>query len=228
MSQLDAVIEKAKKRIEKLKGGLADGMSESDFDKDDLEEGKKVEREHTKDEDIAREISQDHLCEDPKYYKKLKLIEKAVGWGGRQTGIGRTGSGKIVHLEHNHPTHASFTPAEHRDAYLAHAGALSRMDSTTASPVQIAKHKKGLDHHFKMMNPSVSKAKRPEHKDWKKEDHHKAMLKHHKRVMRYAEKMHNLSKKKGALHHAAHKVLTKMLAHHAGEVHYHHKHSQES
>jgi len=38
--------------------------------------GIKVEMEHTKDRAIAREIALDHLTEDPKYYSKLKKVEK--------------------------------------------------------------------------------------------------------------------------------------------------------
>ena len=43
--------------------------------KSQLKKGIKVEMEHTKDEDKAREIALDHLWEDPKYYQKLKKIE---------------------------------------------------------------------------------------------------------------------------------------------------------
>lgn len=62
--------------VDKLKGGLADGKTSSDFDKKSLEQGKKVEMEHVDDSSIAREIAMDHLTEDPDYYDKLKLIEE--------------------------------------------------------------------------------------------------------------------------------------------------------
>lgn len=65
------------KREDIIPGGLADKKSPSDFDKDSLEEGVKVELEHTSDRNIAVEIAMDHLTEDPDYYKKLKTIEKA-------------------------------------------------------------------------------------------------------------------------------------------------------
>ena len=52
-----------------------------------MEVGMKVEMEHTKDKEKAREIAMDHLWEDPKYYTKLKKIEtKEV------TGSGSSGS----------------------------------------------------------------------------------------------------------------------------------------
>jgi len=63
-------------KTDKIKGGLADKKTPSDFDQKSLKEGTKVESEHTKDKQIAREIAMDHLTEDKKYYKKLKTIEK--------------------------------------------------------------------------------------------------------------------------------------------------------
>lgn len=61
---------------EKVKGGLADGLKDSVFNKNNIRKGMKVEREHTSDPAIAREIAKDHLKEDPKYYQKLEKIEK--------------------------------------------------------------------------------------------------------------------------------------------------------
>lgn len=61
---------------DKIPGGLADKKKPKDFDKEKLDEGIKVEMEHTSDKSVAKEIAMDHLTEDPKYYKKLKTIEK--------------------------------------------------------------------------------------------------------------------------------------------------------
>ena len=71
---------------EKLEGGLADGLSLNDIAKkhnvsigeltDEFKKGYKVEREHTSDTNVAKEIAFDHLFEDPKYYTKLASIEK--------------------------------------------------------------------------------------------------------------------------------------------------------
>lgn len=44
--------------------------------KRELALGMKVELEHTPETAVAREIAMDHLYEDPKYYTKLKRIEK--------------------------------------------------------------------------------------------------------------------------------------------------------
>jgi len=61
---------------DKLPGGLADNKSPSDFNKSMLEEGIKIELEHTSDKLLAREIAMDHLTEDKEYYNRLKAMEK--------------------------------------------------------------------------------------------------------------------------------------------------------
>ena len=62
------------KNQEKLKGGLADNLPDSDFDPEQLEIGIQHELEHTKDRKIAKEIAKDHLTEDPNYYKILQKL----------------------------------------------------------------------------------------------------------------------------------------------------------
>lgn len=59
-----------------LPGGLADRSKPSDFNAKQLALGIKVEREHTKDRSVAREIAMDHLKEDPRYYTKLATIHR--------------------------------------------------------------------------------------------------------------------------------------------------------
>lgn len=71
---------------DKIPGGLAKGKTLQDIaDKHklplsqlekSLQQGIKVEMEHTTSEAIAREIAMDHLWEDPKYYDKLSSIEE--------------------------------------------------------------------------------------------------------------------------------------------------------
>ena len=53
---------------ELIEGGRAKGMPDSKFPKDQLEKGIKVEKEHTVDPNIAKEISKDHLVENDQYY----------------------------------------------------------------------------------------------------------------------------------------------------------------
>ena len=60
---------------EALEGGLADDVSDDEFDASALAKGVAVEREHTTDVRAATEIAKDHLREDPKYYDKLEQIE---------------------------------------------------------------------------------------------------------------------------------------------------------
>jgi hypothetical protein len=55
-----------------LPGGKGDTKDISDFDAKEVEMGMKVELEHTKDTNVAKEIVADHLSEDPAYYSKLK------------------------------------------------------------------------------------------------------------------------------------------------------------
>lgn len=47
------------------------GIEDADIDK-----GIEVEKEHTEDEELARQIAVDHLAEDPDYYNKLEKMEK--------------------------------------------------------------------------------------------------------------------------------------------------------
>ena len=51
------------------------------FSPQDVAEGTEVELEHTDDRKIARQIALDHLREDPRYYAKLKHIERGSIWG---------------------------------------------------------------------------------------------------------------------------------------------------
>jgi hypothetical protein len=52
-----------------MHGGVGDFKKPEDFDQEQLGIGTVRELEHTKDEELAREIAMDHLTEDPDYYK---------------------------------------------------------------------------------------------------------------------------------------------------------------
>ena len=104
------------KNTEKLKGGLSDKMSIEDIaskhvyddskdsvDKGELEKmvkhlktqlkkGIKVETEHTKNHQQAKEIAMDHLTEDPNYYIKLEKIESKEKEVKEMTGADASGS----------------------------------------------------------------------------------------------------------------------------------------
>jgi hypothetical protein len=60
---------------DKLPGGKGDNKSDEDFDPEELEKGKKVEKEHTDDSELADEIAKDHLTEMDDYYDKLEDME---------------------------------------------------------------------------------------------------------------------------------------------------------
>ena len=56
---------------DEIEGGKGDNLNPEDVDEKQLKLGIAVEREHTNDDNTAREIALDHLAEDPKYYTKL-------------------------------------------------------------------------------------------------------------------------------------------------------------
>jgi hypothetical protein len=72
-------------QIDNIPGGLAKGMTLNDIAKhhnispqtlkNEFIKGYAIEREHTTDISIAKEIALDHLYEDPNYYSKLSKIE---------------------------------------------------------------------------------------------------------------------------------------------------------
>lgn len=62
-----------------IPGGMADRKSFKDFSKKKIQQGARVEMEHTNKKEVAKEIASDHLTEDPNYYDKLKKMEKKSG-----------------------------------------------------------------------------------------------------------------------------------------------------
>lgn len=88
---LDILTKLAKDSVweDEISGGLADEYNPKDFDQKTLEQGKKVEREHTSDPNKATEIAMDHMIETNKspnskdkiksdYYKELAKLEKKL------------------------------------------------------------------------------------------------------------------------------------------------------
>jgi len=63
---------------EKIKGGLAEGKKNSDFPKEQIDKGVKIELEHTSDKNLAKEIAKDHLVENKQYYSYLAEMEKKM------------------------------------------------------------------------------------------------------------------------------------------------------
>jgi len=61
-----------------LPGGKADKIPPSAFPAKKVERGARVEREHTSNKTLAKEIARDHLSEDPAYYEKLRKMEKSA------------------------------------------------------------------------------------------------------------------------------------------------------
>ena len=80
--------QKPKNEGDVVPGGLAKGLSLNDIAEKhgvsvdmmvaEFKKGIAVEMEHTTDREVAKEITLDHLFEDPKYYNKLKKVEEYV------------------------------------------------------------------------------------------------------------------------------------------------------
>jgi hypothetical protein len=80
--------QKPKNEADKIPGGLAKGLSLNDIAEKhgvsvdimvaEFKKGIAVEMEHTTDREVAKEITLDHLFEDPKYYDKLAKVEEYV------------------------------------------------------------------------------------------------------------------------------------------------------
>lgn len=58
---------------EHLHGGKGDNKIPSEFKHDDVKIGSKVEKEHTSDKNIEKEISVDHLLDSDTYYDELVM-----------------------------------------------------------------------------------------------------------------------------------------------------------
>ena len=83
--------------VNKLKGGKGDKMTPKKiadkFDvttkmvKDQIKKGKKIESEHTDDEEKQTEIAEDHVSEFPDYYDRIDKMEKEANkyWGKKET-----------------------------------------------------------------------------------------------------------------------------------------------
>ncbi len=74
--------------VDVVPGGLAKGLSLNDIAEKhgvsvdmmvaEFKKGIAVEMEHTTDREVAKEITLDHLFEDPKYYDKLAKVEEYI------------------------------------------------------------------------------------------------------------------------------------------------------
>jgi hypothetical protein len=70
--------DKLKTSADKITGGKADKKPMSKYDPEQLARGIKVEKEHTDDPQLAKEIAADHLEEFGNYYTELDKMEKRL------------------------------------------------------------------------------------------------------------------------------------------------------
>ena len=69
---------KTAKWKDEIPGGKADKKKPSDFPQKAIENGKRIELEHTNDTTLATEIVMDHLMENSKYYDYLEKMENKM------------------------------------------------------------------------------------------------------------------------------------------------------
>lgn len=93
-------------RRDRIPGGLGDTAKASDFDKETLLRGLKVELEHTDDPAVALEIALDHLTEDSRYYEKLATLKLSRMLS---EGFKRHRYAKFVESEHPRDADGKFT-----------------------------------------------------------------------------------------------------------------------
>lgn len=91
--------ESVQKSEDQLPGGLADKKKPTDFDQKELSMGIEHEKEHTNDEDLAREIAMDHLSEDPHYYSNLKKQDAPGTYHEWAVGHVKDGKIKVAHKD---------------------------------------------------------------------------------------------------------------------------------
>lgn len=90
---------------DQIPGGLADDSEPKDFPADQIEKGVKVEREHTNDDSLAKEIAMDHLKEFPNYYDALDEMEKKLEAKKKEAGA----STRFVPIPSDMPNRAAIS-----------------------------------------------------------------------------------------------------------------------
>jgi hypothetical protein len=90
---------------DRIHGGLADKKPPRAFKMSDVKAGAKVEREHSDDPAIQREITRDHLTEDKDYYRKLAKMEAKKAIEGQQEVSAQIGSHDPMYSTHKPDMH---------------------------------------------------------------------------------------------------------------------------
>ncbi len=67
--------------------GKHQGLKDSKFDEKQLKQGINIEKEHTDNKQIAKEIAKDHLAEIPDYYTRLNKMENQAKREGKYNPI---------------------------------------------------------------------------------------------------------------------------------------------
>jgi hypothetical protein len=103
-----------------IPGGKSDKIPPSAFPAKKVQEGAKVESEHTSNKTVAKEIARDHLSEDMGYYGKLKKMEKKafLGFGVEVAHKGRWG----LNLGFPHLVAGTYRLGEDDQEWAPHVG----------------------------------------------------------------------------------------------------------
>jgi len=72
---IETAILLAAKMARLMNGGESNAKKDVEYNEDELEMGREIEKEHTVDEDVAEKIARDHLAEIPDYYTRLRIME---------------------------------------------------------------------------------------------------------------------------------------------------------
>jgi len=80
-NDIEQIINNKKKVGEILIGGKGDYKQPTEFNREQIIKGLKVEKEHTNDPMVAIEIVMDHLTEDPEYYTRKETPEQSAQYG---------------------------------------------------------------------------------------------------------------------------------------------------
>lgn len=88
LPDIDKLIGDKEETGDMISGGLADEKEPSDFDKEQLAIGLKVELEHSDNPMVALEIAMDHLTEDPEYYTRKDDPEASAQYGAAKDAEG--------------------------------------------------------------------------------------------------------------------------------------------
>jgi len=134
-----------------IPGGKSDKKPDSAFDSKQLQKGIKVEREHTKNKQLAKEIAKDHLSEFSDYYDRLEEMENKMS---------HNIYAKIAELESRIAKFTILHPTNDKEKYNILTSLISKHDGIWKNPriVNFLKGDNDLDENANEDAPELHKA----------------------------------------------------------------------